>query len=164
MIFSTNVIYITKNTKMDHFMPWVNRLCMISYAKTLTLIFSETFYPISTLPEHLHSTSLSHAKTTWKHTKQKETLSFPLYRSLPVSRSPTPPYTPLRWESQPHPLILVILYFGAYEACVLLGCSLLCLVCFNLTKLPVFHFIWLYWLFVDTYLCDIVYIYIYIYI
>ena len=73
-------------------------------------------YPISTLPEHLHSTSLSPAKTTWKHTKQKETLSFPLYRSLPVSRSPTPPYTPLHWETQPHPLTLVILSFGAYEA------------------------------------------------
>ena len=51
-------------------------------------------YPISTLPEHLHSTSLSHTKTTLKHTKQKETLSFPLYRSLPVSRSPTPIHSP----------------------------------------------------------------------
>ena len=49
MIFSTNVIYITKNTKMDNFMTWANRLCMISYAKTLTLIFSETFFFFSSL-------------------------------------------------------------------------------------------------------------------
>ena len=100
--------------------------------------------PISTLPEHLHSTSLSHAKTTWKHTNQKEKSFFPLYRSLPVSRSPTPPYTPLHRETQPHPLLLAILYFGAYEASWLLGCSLLSLVCVSLTKLPVFNLFWLY--------------------
>ena len=28
------------------------------------LLFIKKHYPISTLPEHLHSTSLSHAKTT----------------------------------------------------------------------------------------------------
>ena len=133
----------------------------IFYPMTIRL-----FNPISTLPEHLHSTSLSYAKTTWKHTNQKETLSFPLYRSLPVSRSPTPPYTPLHWETQPHPLILVILYFGAFEAGVLLGRS--CFVTFNspfwfqsYRCFISFDFINFSWI---TYLCDIVYIYIYIYI
>ena len=72
--------------------------------------------------------------------KQMKLISFPLYRSLPVSQSPTPLYTPLHWESQPHPPILVILCIGAQGA----GCAprslLLGYVCLahKDSKLPVF--------------------------
>ena len=73
-------------------------------------------YPISMLPEHLHSTSLSYAETTWKHTIHKETLFLPSYRSLPVSQSPTPPHTPLHRETRPHPHLPIILVYSAQQA------------------------------------------------
>ena len=91
-------------------------------------LFEWSHYPISTLPEHLHSTSLSYAETTGKHTKLKETRFLPSYRSLPVNRSPTPPYTPLHRETWPHPHLLIILVFSAQQAGRASGRShLLCL-------------------------------------
>ena len=50
-------------------------------------------YPISTLPEHLHSTSLSYAETTLN---SKKLVSFPLiahYLSAGPPLPPTPPFT-----------------------------------------------------------------------
>ena len=50
-------------------------------------------YPISTLPEHLHSTSLSYAETTLN---SRKLVSFPLiahYLSAGPPLSPTPPFT-----------------------------------------------------------------------
>ena len=107
----------------------------------ITYCYVVIIYPISTLPEHLHSTLLSHAKTTWKHTKTKGN-EFPslIIARYPVSPSPTPTTHPLHWESQPHPPILVILYFGAQEAGRASRLLLLCYVCFvhKDSKLPVF--------------------------
>ena len=53
----------------------------------------ELSYPISTLPEHLHSTSLSYAETTLN---SKKLVSFPLiahYLSAGPPLPPTPPFT-----------------------------------------------------------------------
>ena len=74
---------------------WPFRL-VNKFASHKTKTSHKFFDPISTLPEHLHSTLLSHAKTTGylKTHETKGNFSFPLYRSLPVSQSPTPPYTP----------------------------------------------------------------------
>ena len=50
-------------------------------------------YPISTLPEHLHSTSLSYAETTLN---SRKLVSFPLiahYLSAGPPLPPTPPFT-----------------------------------------------------------------------
>ena len=83
----------------EYLLPW-GELCHLN--------------PIGTLPEHLYSTLLRYAKTTWKHMKTKGN-EFPslIIARYPVSPSPTPTTHPLHWESQPHPPFLVILCFGA---------------------------------------------------
>ena len=53
----------------------------------------ELSYPMSTLPEHLHSTSLSYAETTLN---SRKLVSFPLiahYLSAGPPLPPTPPFT-----------------------------------------------------------------------
>ena len=57
------------------------------------LLSSCFIYPISTLPEHLHSTSLSYAETTLN---SRKLVSFPLiahYLSAGPPLPPTPPFT-----------------------------------------------------------------------
>ena len=44
LFFCKQATHITKSTKMDHFMHWVHKFCMISKGKTLTLILSKTFF------------------------------------------------------------------------------------------------------------------------
>ena len=56
-------------------------------------VIRKNLYPISTLPEHLHSTSLSYAETTLN---SKKLVSFPLiahYLSAGPPLPPTPPFT-----------------------------------------------------------------------
>ena len=132
----------------------------------LVLLFSSWYinfvcnlsYPISTLPEHLHSTSLSHAETTWKHTMHKETLFLPSYRSLPVSRSPTPPFTGRPGHTHTYPSFLV----SAPRKPVVLLVALTRYVCFALKalKLPVFSFELTLLTFSVSYLWIISYMYI----
>ena len=51
----------------------------------------KTYYPISTLPEHLHSTSLSYAETTLN---SKKLVSFPLIAHYLSAGPPLPPTPP----------------------------------------------------------------------
>ena len=61
-------------------------------------------YPISTLPEHLHSTIPSYAKIP-ENTLTEKKNSFSLFNAHYLfDRSPQLPH-PLHWETQPHPLI-----------------------------------------------------------
>ena len=62
-------------------------------------------YPISTLPEHLHSTFPSHAKLPENTLTEKKNIPFPSLTLITCLTGPpvTPP--PLHWETQPHPLI-----------------------------------------------------------
>ena len=61
-------------------------------------------YPISTLPEHLHSTFPSYAKIP-ENTLTEKKSSFSLFNAHYLfDRSPQLPH-PLHWETQPHPLI-----------------------------------------------------------
>ena len=62
------------------------------------------YYPISTLPEHLHSTIPSYAKIP-ENTLTEKKNSFSLFNAHYLfDRSPQLPH-PLHWETQPHPLI-----------------------------------------------------------
>ena len=61
----------------------VNVLHMFALSATLSAIFVQPFYlilsyPISTLPEHLHSTFPSHAKLPENTLTKKKTFLFPL--------------------------------------------------------------------------------------
>ena len=66
----------------------------INFAYLLTSTHSFYFkllYPISTLPEHLHSTSLSYAETTLNSRKP---ISFPLIAHYLFDQSPSNPHPP----------------------------------------------------------------------
>ena len=76
--------------------------------KFLAPIFAGTSYacyPISTLPEHLHSTFPSYAKLPENTLTEKKNIPFPSLTLITCLTGPpvTPP--PLHWETQPHPLI-----------------------------------------------------------
>ena len=119
-------------------------------------------YPISTLPEHLHSTSLSYAETTLN---SKKLVSFPLIAHYLSAGPPLPPTPPLHRETRPHPHLTIILYFSAQEVGRTSGrCHSLCLIRpkgFETTG--VFFWNWLYWHSV-FHIWIMSYIYIYIYI
>ena len=54
-----------------------------------------SYYPIGTLPERLHSTITSYAKTTWKHTNPKETRFLPSLTLVTLlANHPLPLLTP----------------------------------------------------------------------
>ena len=60
-------------------------------------------YPLSTLPEHIHSTYFSYAKVTCNtHTQPKEFGFHPSYARSLVSLITTPLLTPFHWESRLH--------------------------------------------------------------
>ena len=66
--------------------------------------YVKIYYPISTLPEHLHSTIPSYAKIP-ENTLTEKKNSFSLFNAHYLfDRSPQLPH-PLHWETQPHPLI-----------------------------------------------------------
>ena len=80
----------------------VNHGLIIVYIYIYIYIY---MYPISTLPEHLHSTFPSHAKLPENTLTEKKNIPFPSLTLITCLTGPpvTPP--PLRWETQPHPLI-----------------------------------------------------------
>ena len=82
-------------------------------------------YPISTLPEHLHSTSLSYAETTLN---SRKLVSFPLIAHYLSAGPPLPPHTSLHRETRPHPHLTIILIFSALDVGRTSGrCHSLCL-------------------------------------
>ena len=111
----------------------------MSELERVTHLFSS--YPISALPEHLHSTLLRYAKTTGKHTKSKETSFHPSLTLVPLlANHPHSHYLPLTGgPPNTHPF-LVILCFGAPGDGCAPGSLLLCCVrsARKVTKLPVF--------------------------
>ena len=116
------------------------------------------FYPISTLPEHLHSISLSYAETTLN---SRKLVSFPLiahYLSAGPPLPPTPPFTGRPGHTHTYPSFLV----SAPSKPVVLLVALTCCVCFALKalKLPVFSFALTLLTFSVSYLWIISYIYI----
>ena len=131
--------------------------CFLTHYCNILFLSFQLRYPISTLPEHLHSISLSYAETTLN---SRKLVSFPLYRSLPVSRSPTPPFTGRPGHTHTYPSFLV----SAPSKPVVLLVALTCCVCFALKalKLPVFSFELTLLIFSVSYLWIISYIYIYI--
>ena len=112
-----------------------------SVTKSITKKNSLQIYPISTLPEHLHSTLLRYAKTTGKHTKSKETSFHPSLTLVPLlANHPHSHYLPLTGgPPNTHPF-LVILSFGTPGDGCAPGSLLLCCVhsAHKVTKLPVF--------------------------
>ena len=129
----------------------------ISYIITAFIIFN---YPISTLPEHLHSISLSYAETTLN---SRKLISFPLiahYLSAGPPLPPTPPFTGRPGHTHTYPS-----FFGsAPEKPHVLLAAVTRYVCFALKalKLPVFSFELTLLTFSVSYLWIISYIYIYI--
>ena len=120
------------------------------------------YYPISTLPEHLHSISLSYAETTLN---SRKLVSFPLiahYLSAGPPLPPTPLFTGRPGHTHTYPSFLV----SAPSKPVVLLVALTCCVCFALKalKLLVFSFELTLLTFSVSYLWIISYIYIYIYI
>ena len=117
-------------------------------------------YPISTLPEHLHSISLSYAETTLN---SRKLISFPLiahYLSAGPPLPQTPPFTGRPGHTHTYPS-----FFGsAPEKPDVLLAAVTRYVCFALTalKLPVFSFELTLLTFSVSYLWIISYIYIYI--
>ena len=90
---NTNITY-NKARKTLQIPNWI--------ASTPTI--NKQTYPISTLPEHLHSTIPSYAKIP-ENTLTEKKNSFSLFNAHYLfDRSPQLPH-PLHWETQPHPLI-----------------------------------------------------------
>ena len=117
-------------------------------------------YPISTLPEHLHSTSLSYAETTLNSRKP---ISFPLiahYLSAGPPLPPTPPFTGRPGHTHTYPSFS----FSAPSKPHVLLAAVTRYVCFALKalKLPVFSFELTLLTFSVSYLWIMSYIYIYI--
>ena len=114
--------------------------------------------PISTLPEHLHSISLSYAETTLN---SRKLVSFPLiahYLSAGPPLPPTPPFTGRPGHTHTYPS-----FFGsAPEKPDVLLAAVTRYVCFALKalKLPVFSFELTLLTFSVSYLWIISYIYI----
>ena len=90
-------------------------------------ILLDMLYPLSTLPEHIHSTILSYAKITCKtHTQPKENCFHPSYARSLIT---TPSTHPLHWESRLHSPKPVIPVFGAAMRRLSVAPSLLLCVC-----------------------------------
>ena len=127
----------------------------------LTVCKSNVKYPISTLPEHLHSTSLSYAETTLN---SRKLVSFPLiahYLSAGPPLPPTPPFTGRPGNTHTYPSFS----FSAPRKPHVLLAAVTRYVCFALKalKLPVFSFELTLLTFSVSSLWIISYIYIYIY-
>ena len=126
----------------------------------IVTVLSKISYPISTLPEHLHSTSLSYAETTLNSRKP---ISFPLiahYLSAGPPLPPTSPFTGRPGHTHTYPSFS----FSAPSKPHVLLAAVTRYVCFALKalKLPVFSFELTLLTFSVSYLWIISYIYIYI--
>ena len=149
-------------------LPWFSALVhFLSFAsvydrKWMFLRKGTLLYPISTLHEHLHSTSLSYAETTLN---SRKLVSFPLiahYLSAGPPLPPTPPFTGRPGHTHTYPSFLT----SAPRKQDVLLAAVTRYVCFALKalKLPVFSFELTLLTFSVSYLWIISYIYIYIYI
>ena len=75
--------------ELTHFVTGSVMLFVVFHAFRNLYTPPKTPYPISTLPEHLHSTSLSYAETTLN---SRKLVSFPLIAHY-LSAGPPPPFT-----------------------------------------------------------------------